>query len=290
MSIPISSQCLSCHLERNLTRARKLGDEATALAFGKELMKLYLSAPEGVSSPWLSPGTAELFRRFYDLGEDPYREEKEQANRFVLARMDQIRAMAEKADDPVFAALQLSVLGNYLDFAALQDKVSFEALEEMLAQALTMALDAQVYQALCDDLAAGNRLLYLTDNAGEIGFDRILAEQLQRKYPHLQITFCVRGGYTLNDATREDAALMALPFPVIDNGNTVSGTELTMLGEEARLALEQADVILAKGMANTETMYGCGYNVYYAFLIKCAKFVQLFGKDMLTPMLVRERR
>ena len=62
-----------------------------------------------------------------------------------------------------------------------------------------------------------------------------------------------------------------------------------MLGQEALEALNTADVILAKGMANCETMFGCGYNVYYAFLVKCQRFVRDFGKPMMTPMLVKEK-
>jgi uncharacterized protein with ATP-grasp and redox domains len=50
-----------------------------------------------------------------------------------------------------------------------------------------------------------------------------------------------------------------------------------------------ADVIIAKGMGNNETLYGCGYNVYYAFLVKCQMFVERFGKPLMTPMLVAER-
>ena len=69
----------------------------------------------------------------------------------------------------------------------------------------------------------------------------------------------------------------------------VAGTQLDMLSEEAAAALSGADVILAKGMANAETMLGCGYNVYYAFLVKCQRFVTRFGKPMFTPMLVKER-
>ena len=82
---------------------------------------------------------------------------------------------------------------------------------------------------------------------------------------------------------------MGIPFPVIDNGNRVAGTQLDMLSEEAAAALSDADVILAKGMANAETMLGCGYNVYYAFLVKCQRFVTRFGKPMFTPMLVKEQ-
>jgi uncharacterized protein with ATP-grasp and redox domains len=95
-------------------------------------------------------------------------------------------------------------------------------------------------------------------------------------------------GITLNDATREDAQIVEIPFRVIDNGNLVSGTELSLLSSEAKQAMEEADVILSKGMANTETLYGCGYPIYYAFLVKCVHFEQVFGKPLMTPMLVKD--
>jgi len=198
--------------------------------------------------------------------------------------------IVQQTPDPVFAGLQFSILGNYLDFAALQGNVSFEKLEQMLKEALDMQLDEAVYASLQQDLAKGKKLLYLTDNAGEIGMDRIFAEEIHKAYPHLEITFCVRGGITVNDATREDAEIVGIPFPVIDNGNLVSGTELSMLSREAKEAMDSADVIISKGMANVETLYGSGYPIYYAFLIKCIRFVEEFGKPMFTPMLVKESR
>ena len=152
-----------------------------------------------------------------------------------------------------------------------------------------MELDREIYGKLCRDLEKGKNLLYLTDNAGEIGFDRIFAQQIARRYPNIQITFCVRGGATLNDATREDAAEVGVPFPVIDNGNDIAGTVPEKLGHEAKAALETADVIIAKGQANAETLLDSGYNIYYAFLVKCIRFQERFRKPKLTPMLVSER-
>ena len=288
MSIAMNSICLECHFQRNLKMARTLGTEEQTLAFAKELMKLYISAPENVSSPWFTPHTADIFDRIYDHP-DLYGEAKRFSNAFVLERLDQIREKVRSAPDPVFAGLQFAILGNYIDFAALQGNVSFEKLEEMLNSALEMELDRDCYAQFCRELSEGTNLLYLTDNAGEIGFDRIFAEELIKQYPHLNITFCVRGGEVLNDATREDAAVVGIPFPVIDNGNRVSGTQIDMLGDEAREALENAHVILAKGMANTETMLGCGYNVYFAFLVKCPRIGDHFGAELFTPLLVRER-
>ncbi|MCD7755392.1 MAG: ARMT1-like domain-containing protein [Firmicutes bacterium] len=289
MSVNLDAQCLQCHLRRNVETARTLGTEEQATAFAKDLMRLYLSMPAQTSSPELSPGTTALFREHYGLDADRFRAEKQASNAFVLERMDAIRSRVEAAEDPVYAGLQFAVLGNYIDFSALQGEVSFDTLAEMLAQGEKISLDREVYGALCGQLAQARRLLYLTDNAGEIGFDRICAEEIRRRFPQLQITFCVRGGPAMNDATREDAAAVALPFPVIDNGNTVPGTALPLLGAQARRAMEQADVILSKGQGNAETLLGCGYNIYYAFLVKCDRFIRLFGKPKLTPMLVRER-
>ena len=75
-----------------------------------------------------------------------------------------------------------------------------------------------------------------------------------------------------------------------DNGTTIAGTEPETLSPEAKLAFETADVILSKGQANVETLYGCGKNIYYIFLIKCQRFVDYFQKEKLTPMLLRDKR
>lgn len=289
MSIPMNAVCLQCYLRKHLQTALELGDDDTATAFARAVMQQYLDAPEDVDSAYLGGLTNELIQKFFNTDPDRFREEKELSNRFVLERLDEIRGRINNAADPVFAGLQFAILGNYIDFSALGKTVSFEKLEEMLDAALEMELDGRSYTQLRQDLATGKKLLYLTDNAGEIGFDRVFAEVLQKAFPHLEITFCVRGGPIVNDATREDAAAVAMPFPVIDNGTCIGGTVLSRISQEAKAALEAADVVIAKGMGNTESMYGCGYNVYYAFLVKCDRFVQFFDKPFMTPMLVREK-
>ena len=290
MSLHVTAQCLMCHFNRTMKKAVAQGDDKKAMAFARDLMQMYASAPEDISSPWYNPQVSALFSRHFGLEEEQYLEEKDLSNRFVMDRFDTIYALAENAEDPVLAGLQLAILGNYMDFAALQDQVSFEKLDQMLRDALNMQLDMAVYEALRQDLQKGRKLLYLTDNAGEIGMDRIFAQQIHKAYPHLEITFCVRGGLTVNDATREDAAFVGIPFPVIDNGNLVSGTQLDQLSPEAKEAMDTADVIISKGMANTETLYGSGYPIYYAFLVKCVRFVEEFKKPLMTPMLVKEPR
>lgn len=285
----ITSECIECLLKRHLATARLHGDDVQVTAFARDLMKMLVEGPEDMASPYYSPQIAQLFQKHFGLPYDRYREEKEQSNRFALEHMEQIRTIVAEAEDPLYAGLQCAILGNYLDFSALQGEVDFDKLDGMLRLSRTIEVDRENFESLRRELAEGKQLVYLTDNAGEIGFDRVFAEEIHRQFPELHITFCVRGGPALNDATREDAALVGIPFPVIDNGSLIAGTVLSEASEECLSNLRSADVILAKGQANVETLLGCGLNVYYAFLVKCPKFVEAFGKPKLTPMLHRER-
>ena len=286
MAIQMNSFCVRCLLQKHLDTVEALAPE-NADEFVKDLLQIMHDSLDGQNSAVIGAKINDLYSKHFGLPQDRFVEEKRQSNAFIKPRLEKISALVETQEDPVFAALQFAILGNYLDFSALQGQVSFEKLDEMLDSALKMELDQEVYAKLCTDLEKGKKLLYVTDNAGEIGFDRVLAEQLQKKYPHLQITFCVRGGPAHNDALREDAQYMDLKFSVVDTGNNVGGLDIPNLGQEAKNALDEADVIIAKGMGNTESSYGCSYNIYYAFLVKCARVQQFFNKPHMTPMLVK---
>ena len=166
MNFAIDSYCLVCFLQRNIELVRPLGPEEKTTAFAKKIMQMYLDAPAGVSAPWFGPQVADLLHEMYGLPIDRFCQEKIDSNRFILERMDHIREKVEAAPDPVFAGLQFAIQGNYLDFAALRDQVSFDHLDEMLDKAKEMVLDEKVYADLCADFEKGKTLLYLTDNAG----------------------------------------------------------------------------------------------------------------------------
>lgn len=289
MGIPLNSHCVDCLLSKHIANARELGDEETAFRFAKAVMQLILDAGPEVNSSMLSGPINKLYMDFYGLPQDRHQAEKLESNRFVMARLEDIRRRVREAGDPVLTALQYAILGNYIDYSALGKTVSFEVLEGMLAQPEKFAFDKEDYAKFCRDLERAKSLLYITDNAGEIGFDWVLAEQLQEKYPNLKITFCVRGFPIHNDATREDYQYMGIPFPVIDNGSDAAGTDLSSISREAKTAMANADVILAKGMGNTETLWGSAYNIYFAFLVKCKRFQQVFGKPHMTPMFCKNQ-
>ncbi len=288
----LNLDCVACILRRNLQEAGKHGDERSRMAFARSLMKLLLEADEETASPLIGAETAKLYQSCFGMDPDRFREEKVFSNRFVLERLDAAEAAVRRAEDPVLRGLQYAILGNYIDFSALWGKVDFSQLDELLARAGEVRVDPEEYGRFLADLAGAKRLVYLTDNAGEVCFDRLLGEALARQYPELEVIFCVRGAPALNDATREDAEAAGLTqrFRVIDNGTAIAGTVLDRVGPEAREALRTADLILSKGQGNVETLEGCGLNVYYAFLAKCVRFTKRFGVPELTVMFCNERR
>ncbi len=287
MSIPINTLCIECHLKKRFALARSLGTDEQANTYAREILKFISEAPPEMDSTWLASVSDGILQRIFGLDPNRLKAEKEFSNQFVLERLPEIYGRVEKSKDPLYCALQFAVLGNYLDFSALHGELSFDKFSELLDSAEHSDLDKATYEKFCQDLEKGKKLLYITDNAGEIVFDRVLAEKIHEKYPHLQITFSVRGGPVTNDATREDAAVAGISFPVIDSGVPICGTVLPFIGQALKDAMDTADVILAKGMGNTESLWGSDFNIYYAFLVKCVRFEQVFNKPKLTPMFVQ---
>ena len=96
----------------------------------------------------------------------------------------------------------------------------------------------------------------------------------------------------INDATMEDAVLVGLTreIEVMGNGDDAAGTILGRISKEARKNIEEADMILAKGQGNFESLFGCGLNIYYLFLCKCDWFMKRFQVERYHGMFVNEKR
>ncbi|MBR2366817.1 MAG: DUF89 family protein [Oscillospiraceae bacterium] len=285
------SYCIQCLVERENRLAHKLLPPREADAYLRECMELILSAPEGVSAPYL----VHLFRKALErrgLTQDLYAEEKRTSNAYALRVLPEAEAIVAASEDPLLTALKFAQAGNFMDFGVLDKEQVDTLLRKAVADAPNVPLNEAEYAFFRRDLANAKQLLILGDNAGEIAFDTILVKQLRKQYPDLHIVYGVRGGNALNDATREDAAEVGMDrlVPIVDNGSAISGTELFCLGDEMREALETSDVILAKGQANFETMVTGGYNVYYNFFCKCARLQKILGVPLYSGVFLNERR
>ena len=94
----------------------------------------------------------------------------------------------------------------------------------------------------------------------------------------------------LNDATKEDAEYVGIDnfARVISNGLPIAGTVYDMLPDNAKEAMDQADVILAKGQGNYESLCKQGRYIFYSFLCKCELFTSKFHVPILTGIFVEE--
>ena len=225
----LDSQCILCLLKRHADTAAKFGNEEQVTAFTRDLMRMICNGPVEMSAPFYTPGITKLFTEHFGLADDRFAEEKEISNRYALERFDRITEMVRTAEDPLYAGLQAAILGNYIDFSALQGEVSFEKLDGMLALLDTIEVDREVFGKLRADLEMGRELLYLTDNAGEIVFDRVWLEVIRELFPNLSVTVCVRGGNAQNDATIVDAQAVGMPFTVIGNGTRIPGPDFSFV-------------------------------------------------------------
>lgn len=262
--------------------------QAETISLMKQVFSTLASASMEESAPMLMAKTMEVLESKIDIRE-AYQTQKEVYNSILLAKEQEILSEIEKEPDELYAALQYALLGNYIDFGAL-DTVDKEILQELFTKRKDQKIGQKEYFSLRQDLEKAKKLVYMTDNAGEIVLDKILIQTIQKIYPAIEITVLVRGEPILNDATLEDADKIGLTkiVKVLPNGTKIPGTQLSLLSEEAKKAFVCADIGIAKGQGNFETLWGCGYPLYYLFLCKCNQFVQRFQVKQLEGFLKKE--
>ena len=286
----INSFCMSCLVQAQARNIQKFEDEEKKSRYMCEIFKLLLDSDPELSAPALLEPVTKLYESYWGTQEG-FQAEKKSFNDFLLSMEEELEKKIRSTKAPLATALCYARLGNYIDLSALSD-VSTEKLLELFAKAEEESLDAEEYQHFLQDLKHGEYLVYLTDNCGEVVLDKLVIKLLKEQYPKFRIEVLVRGIPVTNDVDIEDAEYVGLTklVPVFGNGSGIAGTELSKISQEAREKLERADVIIAKGQGNFETIHTCGLNIYYLFLCKCDWFMQRFHAKHLQGMFVNETR
>ncbi len=205
---------------------------------------------------------------------DPYKEVRDYFNDLIMQLMPSIRTKIEAADDPFKAALQYASAANIIDFSPAHsgELVTTETVTELLDQATNMPFVIDHTKQLQTDLSNAKTLLYLGDNCGEICLDKLLIETIKRQNPNLQIYFGVRGAPVVNDSTEEDAYKIGMDelARIISNGDISQGTVIEHTSPEFQAIYHNADLIIAKGQANYETLSDrIDQNIYFMLITKC---------------------
>jgi hypothetical protein len=233
-------------------------------------------------------------------------------------------AVAQERDPPEMSdfekRLRLSIAGNILDFSIYADLDIAAAMETMAEAFKKPICGGHGVPALPGGAAGGSQLaatetdaincvppgdvlaelkrrmdeaksiLWIFDNCGEAVFDRLLMEPYRDK-----ITLAVRGKPAFNDMTRAELEPSGLLPPdlykcggkIVSNDDGVPGVVDETCGDEFRAAFSSADLIIAKGQANFETMSErTDKPIAFLFLAKCPVVCRAIGAEPKTIQVI----
>ena len=286
--VRLKPECIGCIVEKHLSKHPENITPQEKTDYMQHVLKIVSEATTDMSAPVIVGQIYDLQKEMFGIEYD-YTDIKKYFNAQMLERYVDFYNKIQNADDKLKLAIQYAMIGNYIDFGAMKE-VEEDKLNELLEQAKEIKISPQEYESLRNEILTKKTMVYLTDNCGEIVFDKLLISIIKEMNPELGITVLVRGRKVLNDATMDDAQQIGLDqiAKVLGNGSNIAGTCLDKISEEARLLIESADFVISKGQGNFETLQECGLNIYYLFLCKCMMFANRFQVPQFTGMLLND--
>lgn len=278
-------ECIPCFIQQALRTARMVSDDPrTQEQLVRDALALVARSDFRVSPPQIAQ---QMYRRLRELSgvADPYRDHKERFDRVALELLPRLRGVVAEAPDPLEAAVRLAAAGNLIDMGIHGD-LDEDGVRSVVDQARELPMAGAV-GALAAAAGRAGRILFLADNAGEIVLDRLLLEQL----PSERITLAVRGGPIINDATRNDVGVTAVSdlVPVIDNGSDAPGTVLSDCSPRFLEAFDSADLVIAKGQGNYETLHDVDKPVIFLLMVKCPMVAKMLGQPLGSMVIAAHR-
>ena len=266
----MNSTCKECMLNKHLSNYPEDAPEELVREYRETLVRLTDQTGAVPTGPEVFYEVKALKKRLFGEGEMDYAQIKRHFNALMLEIEPVLEKRVEASADPLKSAVHEE-----------------SKLMELIDRAPDITVDEDALEQLREQAGTARTLVLITDNCGEIVMDKILLRQLLSMNPDLLITVIVRGGPVANDATLEDAEQVGLTKlgHCIGNGTATDGTVLRTVSREAREAIAHADVVIAKGQANYETLYGCGYNIFFIFMCKCMLFMDRFKVPQFTGIL-----
>ncbi|MCD6383255.1 MAG: DUF89 family protein [Thermoplasmata archaeon] len=254
----IHPQCVPCLLGRILYEIRLAGGgkEAEYRIMKKALEILNEKYSYERSSVEVA---TEVHRETYKIlgEEDPYREMKRRSTKIAKELLPLAEMLHKEAEDKLTSAGTLAVVGNLLDYGIMDAITGPEVLKENFLNYYRQGLDVNHLKEVKNFLlrTESPRVLYFTDNAGEVVFDRFMIGELKKM--GAEVYLVLKGVPILTDATvedAEDAGLLQMADGYYTTPSFYVGVELKKMDKKLKRAMEEATLIIYKGMANYEAV------------------------------------
>ena len=269
--------CISCFVRQALDAARlATDDEQIHKNVVDQVLRLAADLDMSQSPPVIGQKIHRLIRSLVG-SDDPYYRVKKQFNSLALKLYPDLRKQITNSNDQIETAVRLAIAGNIIDFGV-KSSLSESEVKKTINDSLSGYLNPEQVQNFKNAVIEAEKIIYLADNAGEIVFDHLLIEQL----PIEKITVVVKGSPVINDATIEDANIVGLGriVEVIDNGSDGPGTILETCSQSFRDRFEDADLIIAKGQGNYETLSDVDKNIFFILKAKCPVIARDLGCEV----------
>jgi len=262
--------CYPCFLRQALSAARRADaaddqQRQILLSVMAELGNL----PKDATPPQMA---YKIHRQVRELtnNSDPYRQAKKEATQQALVLYPRLKERVHWSSQPLETALRIAIAGNIIDLGVAESYDLEATLERVLRQGLAIN-DLEAFRTA---LMESRSILYLADNAGETVFDRVLIETLNQS-----VTYVVKASPIINDATRADAIAAGINqvTEIIDNGSDAPGTLLDQCSKPFCDRFTQAELIIAKGQANYESLSGNPAPIFFLLQAKCSVIARSLG-------------
>ncbi len=279
--LKIKPECAVCIIRQVVEVSKEItNDEKERFRLVKSCIEVIGEVyGEGAVPAWMGTQVHRHLKKISNC-EDPYKRLKEKADKIALKYLDVVKKEVAINDDleRLKKKVLVAIAGNVIDFGPFSTDMDIVSkIEETLTGNLTID-DSEEF---LNDLKNSKKILYVCDNAGEIVFDKLLIEELN-KYVD-EVVVAVKGKPILNDATLEDAELVGIGdvARVIKVGEDIIGVLLEECSQEFLNELDSADMIVAKGMGNYESLTEYENEIkkplYYIFKVKCVPVAEHVG-------------
>ncbi|UCF50381.1 MAG: DUF89 family protein [Thermoplasmatales archaeon] len=270
----IQSECVTCLLKRIIFEAEQSTNDPlirlrTIINSCKLLDELY--DPDKSSAEIATKVHKIAYETLGD--EDPYNKLKEQSNQIAEKLVPRVNELIECSDDPLRITMLASIIGNLMDFGIPGASTHPEILSEIFEETFAEDLGYDDTEEIKEILKNSKNVILFTDNCGEIVFDKILCRELKKFKPDIFLTLVVKGEPIISDATIKDA--MELKFnevvdEILNTGCFAIGLDFKKMPPELKKALDKANLIICKGMANYEAFSETDFRpVAYLMRTKC---------------------
>ena len=268
--------CIPCFVRQTLESIKLTSDDAGLHEKALREILAALSRMDFDKAPVIMGRKIQHLIQRLSGNSDPYRALKQQFNQMALDLYPRLKAQVNSAENAFETAARLALAGNMIDFGIGRMLESAQ-----VAATIELALSANLkgdIQSLEQAARTAASILYLGDNCGEIVFDRLFIEQLAPD----RVTYVVRAAPIINDVTMEDARFtgMADHTRVMDNGSDAPGTLLSECSQEFKTAFENADLIIAKGQGNYETLHASNRLIFFMLKVKCPAVARHIGQEI----------